>query len=167
MLACVFLSAKIENLHISITDFVKNIKNTVQELVLELEFVVSRAIRFQFNIHTPLLPTYGFYLNSQKHLKPEEAFKLYEQVISDMNSIILTDAILLYAPSQIALAAFHRAAKTLGLDIHKFISEIAPNFSTFVYKLDNIANGFKLLPKDEIKELDRKLSECRELYNKK
>ena len=122
MLTCVFLAAKVENNHLQLGDFVKKIPNVNQNLILELEFHVCKGLRFHFHIHLPYLPLYGFYLESQRFIKEEVVHLLkdaYEAALKYISMGLLTDAPLLFTPSQIALSAFLHSCHQLNISLEE------------------------------------------------
>ena len=66
-ITCLFLAAKSENSFVPIEDFIKFLPNAkiTKESVFELELIISRSLRYEYMIHHPYLPAFGFFLDLQ------------------------------------------------------------------------------------------------------
>ncbi|KAI9258915.1 cyclin-like protein [Phascolomyces articulosus] len=117
-LTCLFLATKSESERIPIEQFGKNLRIQSTDQILALEFVVSQGLKFEYLIHHPYRPAYGFFLDMQKIDAMDvpllkETYTKAQQVISSM---FLTDLCLIYQSSQLALAAFMVAGKNNQFD---------------------------------------------------
>lgn len=135
------------------------------ESILELEFTVSQAIGFHFTVHHGLRPLHGFFLDIQAALPSvsiEELGKLHDEARRLVLQSSPTDALFLYAPSQIALSGLDSlnpelTASYLALRLPE--PQVAP--------LKRILDEVKVyLPYhapsvEEVKNIDMKLYICR------
>ncbi|KAI8995025.1 cyclin-like protein [Pilobolus umbonatus] len=166
-LTCLFLATKSESQRISIEDFGSNLRLPSTANVLNLEFNVSQGLKFQFYIHHPYRPAYGFFLDMQngpvdmKQLR--ETYSRVNQVIAD---ILLTDLPFIYQPSQLALAAFMIAGSQNAFDSH-VTAYITTKFNTDAPKLlsmiQSITTQLKETPSvthEEAKNIDFRLKLC-------
>ncbi|KAI7906495.1 cyclin-like protein [Cokeromyces recurvatus] len=64
-LTCLFLATKSESERISIENFGKQLRLPSTKNVLGLEFIVSQGLKFQYYVHHPYRPAYGFFLDMQ------------------------------------------------------------------------------------------------------
>lgn len=116
---CVVLASKVEEER-------KNNNRTLQfmqrempsaldvNLILELEYVILDALQFQLEIYTPLPALTGFCLDLQAKLGAyeldlEQLARIKVLAEELVKKAVLTEAILLFPPSQIALAALRVA----------------------------------------------------------
>ncbi len=90
--------------------------------ILELEFKVAEILGFDFAIHHPYWPLYGYFLDMQSYL--QNVFTSKDQLVAQLQQLaatfakakdyvsilLLSDAPFLYWSSQIALGCFRRAA---------------------------------------------------------
>uniref|UniRef100_A0A2K6VWJ6 Cyclin-like domain-containing protein n=1 Tax=Onchocerca volvulus TaxID=6282 RepID=A0A2K6VWJ6_ONCVO len=118
MMSCFYLAAKVDEFNISIDEFVKNLKSGTAksncETILSFEPQIMLKLRYQLTIHSPFRPFEG-------HLIEMKTLSLLgfdlEQVRPHANDFfkkaLFGDAMLLYPPSQIALAALKYALQVL------------------------------------------------------
>ncbi|KAI8365884.1 cyclin-like protein [Choanephora cucurbitarum] len=169
-LTCLFLATKSESERISIDDFGKTLRLPNTANVLKLEFTLSQGLKFQYYVHHPYRPAYGFFLDMQtapamdmKALK--ETYKRVDKTIAD---ILLTDLPLIYQPSQLALAAFMIAGKDNQFDQqikqyiqHRFSEQEA---TTLLDVLEGILAYYRAVPakvtQEEARKIDYKLKLC-------
>ncbi|KAI8080117.1 cyclin-like protein [Gilbertella persicaria] len=168
-LTCLFLATKSESERISIDDFGKNLRLPSTANVLKLEFTVSQGLKFQYYVHHPYRPAYGFFLDMQtgptdiKLLK--ETYRKVDRAIAD---ILLTDLPLIYQPSQLALAAFIIAGKDNGFDsqVSRYIKSRfnEQDAAALLSIIDSILDFFKAVPpkvtQEEARNIDYKLRLC-------
>ena len=120
-LTCLFLATKSESERISIEQFGQKLRIQSTDQILALEFVVSQGLKFEYLIHHPYRPCYGFFLDIQTILLNDddnnnnndiqllkEAYNKAQKIIKSM---LLTDLCLIYQASQLGLAALMIAAK--------------------------------------------------------
>lgn len=170
-LTCLFLATKSESERISIEDYKTRLGLGSASRILDLEFTVSQGLKFQYYVHHPYRPAYGFFLDMQTG--PTEIKLLretYRSVTSDViTKILMTDLPLIYQPTQLALAAFMIAGESNGFDsqVEKYIMDRfgekkdAESLLSIlediikIYKRDQEPTG-----KDEAKAIDLKLKNC-------
>ncbi|RKP15322.1 cyclin-like protein, partial [Piptocephalis cylindrospora] len=104
---CLYLSLKAEDNFIPMDQFVTKVKKSLSdgEAILAMEFCLSSSLGFQFAIRHPYRPLYGFFLNAQRHCKDRPILRrIHKEAKARVRTALLTDAPLIYSPSQIALA---------------------------------------------------------------
>ncbi|VDN08058.1 unnamed protein product [Thelazia callipaeda] len=118
MMSCLFLAAKVDEFNISIDDFVKNLRSGTAksnaETILSFEPQIMLKLRYHLTVHAPFRPFEG-------HLIEMKTCSLLgfdlEQVRPHANDFfkkaLFGDVMLLYPPSQIALAALKFSLKML------------------------------------------------------
>ncbi|CAG9538822.1 unnamed protein product [Cercopithifilaria johnstoni] len=110
MMSCFYLAAKVDEFNISIDEFIKNLKSGTaksnSETILSFEPQIMLKLRYQLTIHTPFRPFEGHLIEMKT--RSLLGFDL-EQVRPHANDFfkkaLFGDVMLLYPPSQIALAA--------------------------------------------------------------
>jgi cyclin H len=109
LLTCLFLAAKSENYFISISTFSKKTR-IAAESILSLEFEVLQSLQFTLLTHHPFRPLYGFFFDIQDVLSDEYSEKelgsLYDEARKIIDETLISDAVYLYTPPQIALACY-------------------------------------------------------------
>ncbi|KAI7872318.1 cyclin-like protein [Spinellus fusiger] len=127
LLTCLFLATKSESERVSIDDFGRNLKLPSTASVLDLEFTVSQGLKFEYYVHHPYRPAYGFFLDMQVSagMEIKQLKETYAKVGPVIGEMLLTDLPFIYMPSQLALTAFVIAGKGTGLKpaIYKYIEE--------------------------------------------
>ncbi|ODV93819.1 hypothetical protein PACTADRAFT_51567 [Pachysolen tannophilus NRRL Y-2460] len=116
MLTCLFLAAKVENYFISINTFSKKINNTTPESILKYEYQIIKSLHFTLMVRHPFRSLYGFYLDLQDvmpRVDKNVIGKSYDKARGVVNEAIMSDAIFLFTPPQISLAAWRKADKEL------------------------------------------------------
>ncbi|KAI8457377.1 cyclin-like protein, partial [Phakopsora pachyrhizi] len=177
MLTCLFLATKTENVSISIDNFASRIPKTTNDDVLSLEFLVAQSLRFQFKVHHPHLAARGIYLDLQQCFLEAMDLNLLSNSWSKVSSLLrsarLTDLEFLWAPSQIAAAAWWAVDKTLTENWllkksdRKNLSQL-PSLSieSLTSHLSSISKVFLRaqeapINKDRVTAVDRRLRFCR------
>ncbi|KAI9498699.1 cyclin-like protein [Zychaea mexicana] len=168
LLTCLFLATKSEGERISIEQFVLDLQLPDSDVVLGLEFIVSQGLKFEYLIHHPYRPAYGFFLDMQtiSGMDIQPLKETYTKVQRIIKSMLLTDVCLIYQPSQLALAAFVIAGKETSFDA-KVISYIETRFGSeqkdqLLQMFDKIADILEhvTVSKDEARVIDRQLRMC-------
>jgi len=108
---CVFLAAKSENFFIPINHFAEALADTDPQQILDLEFVLFKSLEFTLVVHNALRPLQGFFLDMQSlgDFDPTMLGQMHDQAKQMVVQAFANDAIFLYTPSHIALAALMEA----------------------------------------------------------
>ncbi|KAI8912299.1 cyclin-like protein [Powellomyces hirtus] len=146
LMTCVFLSTKVENAHISLSKFLESIpKSPSPDVMVELEFSLSKGIRFEYMVHHPFWPLHGFLLDVQdyiatSHPRPahehlyQKLQKCYSRAEQFASIATLTDLTFTHMPSQIGLGCLLAAARER--DFEKELEQYLA--SRFHEKLDDL-----------------------------
>ncbi|KAJ3139691.1 hypothetical protein HDU90_009192 [Geranomyces variabilis] len=121
---CVPISpTKVESVHISLATFLEKIpKSPSPDMMIELEFSLSKGIRYEYMVHHPFWPLHGFLLDIQSYIAsthPRHAHEHFFQKLQRCYSraeqfaslAILTDLTFTHMPSQIGLGCLLAAAR--------------------------------------------------------
>lgn len=117
MLTALFLATKTTNNPISLESYTSNIPKTSNSDVLDLEFLVSQSLNFEFAVWHAHRALWGIWLDLQslpdvsEDLRPQD---VYDIAIKHVRASRFTDAELIYTPSQIALASLALASPLLA-----------------------------------------------------
>ncbi|ESK98340.1 cyclin-dependent protein kinase regulator [Moniliophthora roreri MCA 2997] len=119
MLTALFLATKTTNNPISLEAYTSHIPKTSASDVLDLEFLVAQSLRFEFAVWHAHRALWGIWLDIQSlpDTPPDFATtqsNIYDIALTHVRASRLTDAELIYTPSQIALAALHLAAPDIA-----------------------------------------------------
>ena len=73
--------------------------------ILSNEFLLMEALNYSLTVHNSHRPLDGFMIELTDMYGPKTSEKLKKHALSFINDAILTDATLLFSPSQIGLAS--------------------------------------------------------------
>lgn len=165
MLTTLFLATKTTNNPISLETYTTHIPKTEPSDVLDLEFLVAQSLGFEFAVWHAHRALWGIWLDIQ-NLPDSPAnppSEVYDAALNYVRASRLTDAELIYTPSQIALAAFSLAAPVISI---AWLKNKAPSESS---ALDSLLEDIKSLitshgrnPNvDAVRDVDRRLKLCK------
>lgn len=122
VITCIFLASKAENYPLNLQDFARKLAGkssdpaVIEEnrkTVLDLEFLVSQSLQFEYSVTGAQRALYGLILDLQSlegGPSREQLHKLAAESHKNLTNSRLTDAEFIYTPSQIALACIRAAA---------------------------------------------------------
>ncbi|KAJ1358913.1 hypothetical protein KIN20_017481 [Parelaphostrongylus tenuis] len=120
MMACFYLAMKVEEFYITIDEFVSNLRSGTPEQnttrILGLEPEIMRALRYHITIHCPFRPFEGHLVEMKTRmvLLNFNVETIREPADQFFRKALLSDVMLMYPPSQIALAALKYGLDSLG-----------------------------------------------------
>lgn len=174
---CVYLSCKVEEFNVSIQQFVANVKGDRQkamDIILSNELVLMQALNFNLTCHNPFRPIEGFLIDIKTRTQMPNPDKLRKGIDEFLEKSFLSDACLIYSPSQIALAAVLHSASKLSENLDSYVTEslfanAVQNLKPLIESVRKIRSMVKNLPempdKNTIKALEKKLDKCRNQEN--
>ncbi|KAG8927870.1 hypothetical protein FRC01_006786 [Tulasnella sp. 417] len=170
MLTAIFLAAKTSNHPIGIEQYVHSIPKTKPADVLDLEFLVAQSLRFEFTVWHAHRALWGIWLDVQS-LPVPKTLSSYNQVTSEdeygqalerVRASRMTDAELIFTPSQIALACLHSVSPALA---EQWVDLKSPNSADAV--METVSRIQEIIdtqsaPPDlvMVKDIDRRLKIC-------
>lgn len=168
MLTALFLATKTTNNPISLEAYTARIPKTSPSDVLDLEFLVAQSLGFEFAVWHAHRSLWGIWLDLQN--LPDQPLdieqSMYDAAIEHIRAARLTDAELIYTPSQIALAAMSLVQPTLANQW--MVSKMAKSKSSVeqlqnaVEDIKNMITSFGHAPDvDVVREVDRRLKLCK------
>ncbi|XP_076066551.1 cyclin H [Oratosquilla oratoria] len=178
LVTCVYLACKIEEFFVTINDFVHNLKGDQKkaaEIILNNELQLTQELQFHLIVHQPYRAVEGLLIDIKTRfpdLKDPERLRPYIEEF--VEKVHLTDAIILYAPSQIALAAVTTAVSKLGENLDQYVTDILFNNNQIqlkilieaVRRIKKMVKNYHVLISDATRrEIEGKLEKCRNQQN--
>lgn len=105
-----YLSCKIEEFNLTITQFVANIRGDREkatDIILNNELLLMSAMKFHLTIHNPYRPVEGLLIDLKTRYPHFDAEILRPHVEDFLDKVLLTDIPLQYAPSQVGVTVSH------------------------------------------------------------
>ncbi|XP_075267597.1 cyclin-H isoform X3 [Opisthocomus hoazin] len=156
MLTCAFLACKVEEFNVSSAQFVGNLRESpvgqekALEQILEYELLLIQQLNFHLIVHNPYRPFEGFLIDLKTRYPVLENPEVLRKAADDfLNRVALTDAYLLFTPSQIALTAILSSGSRAGINMESYLSEslmLKENRTTLAKLLDGM-KSIKLFQK--------------------
>ncbi|XP_055707933.1 cyclin-H [Phlebotomus papatasi] len=169
---CVYLACKVEEFNVSIGQFIGNIKgdrSKAMDIILANELLLMQQLNYYLTIHNPFRPIEGFLIDIKTRCSLVNPDRLRMGIDEFIEKTYLTDICLLYAPSQIALAAVLHAASKEQENLDHYVTESLfqnskeklPVLIEAVRKIRSMVKAIDIPPKDVIRQIEKKLEACR------
>ncbi|KAH0954311.1 hypothetical protein HN011_005482 [Eciton burchellii] len=176
LVTCVYLACKVEEFNVSISQFVANIKGDrekASDIILNNELLLMQQLNYNLTVHNPFRPVEGLMIDLKTRFSQalENPDKLRLHIDEFLERVFLTDSVLLYAPSQIALAAILYAASRTSANLDNYVTEILfpteylDGIVEAVRKIRSIAKCVEPPSREVIRALEKKLDKCRNQEN--
>lgn len=193
VVTCVYLAAKVEEFNVSMAQFVANVRGDREKasaIVLNNELFLMQQLKYHLTVHNPLRSIEGFLIDIKTRFSqcgdPE---KLRPHIDHFIEMTFSTNACFLLSPSQIALSAVVYAASKVrvnldGYVIHVSVERHSPfllRYLTNLLFVDRIqeiqylqsvmstlwtmVNSEVSPPKEKVKQIEKKLENCRNQSN--
>ncbi|NXN99689.1 CCNH protein, partial [Rhinopomastus cyanomelas] len=176
LLTCAFLACKVDEFNVSSTQFVGNLRESpagqekALEQILEHELLLIQQLNFHLIVHNPYRPFEGFLIDLKTRYSMLENPEVLRKTADDfLNRVALTDAYLLFSPSQIALTAVLSSGSRAGINMESYLSEslmLKENKESLDKLLDsmkcmkNLIKKYELPRPEEVAALKQKLEKC-------
>lgn len=124
---CVYLACKVEEFNVSISQFVANLRgdrDKASEIILNNELLLMQQLNYHLTVHNPFRPVEGFLIDIKTRCSLANPERLRSGIDEFLDKVFLTDACLLYAPSQIALAAVLHAASKEQENLDSYVTDM-------------------------------------------
>ncbi|VDD86596.1 unnamed protein product [Enterobius vermicularis] len=120
MMGCFYLAAKVDEFNLSIDEFVSNLRSGTPksnaETILSMEPEIMLKLNYHLTVHCPFRPFEGHLLEMKtRSLLGFDLEQVRPHASDFFKKALFGDAMLLYPPSQIALAALKYALQKLGI----------------------------------------------------
>ncbi|NWX82806.1 CCNH protein, partial [Nothoprocta ornata] len=179
MLTCAFLACKVDEFNVSSAQFVGNLRESplgqekTLEQILEYELLLIQQLNFHLIVHNPYRPFEGFLIDLKTRYPMLENPEVLRKTADDfLNRVALTDAYLLFTPSQIALTSILSSASRAGINMESYLSDslmLKENRTSLTKLLDgmkcmkNLIKKYELPKPEEVAALKQKLEKCHSL----
>lgn len=123
---CVYLACKVEEFNVNIQQFVANVKgdrNKAMDIILSNELLLMQVLNYNLTVHNPYRPVEGFLIDIKTRTQMQNPDRLRKGIDEFLDRSFLTDACLVYAPSQIALAAVLHAASKEQENLDSYVTD--------------------------------------------
>ncbi|OWF49969.1 cyclin-H-like [Mizuhopecten yessoensis] len=179
MLTCVYLACKVEEFNVSIGQFVGNLKGDREKfsnIILTFELLLMGKLHYHLTVHNPYRPLEGLLIDIKsrcKMIEDPEKLRGHAEAFVD-KSVALTDACLIFSPSQIALAAILTSAAQVGKNMDSYVTGILLQGATKdelektiyqIKRLKYMVKSQKPLEKEQVGRVQKKLLKCRNQDN--
>ncbi|XP_055374274.1 cyclin-H [Condylostylus longicornis] len=173
---CVYLACKVEEFNVSIGQFVNNIKGDrlkATDIILSNELLLMRQLNYYLTIHNPYRPIEGFLIDIKTRTAMVNPERLRLGIDEFVDRTFLTEALLLYSPSQIGLAAVLHAASKEQENLDSYVTENLfmnakdklPVLIEAVRKIRGMVKNLEFPARDQVKLIEKKLEKCRNQEN--
>lgn len=175
---CVYLACKVEEFNVSIMQFVSNIKTdseTAADLILSQELLLMQQLNYHLTIHNPYRPLEGLFIDIKTRCPEiDDPEKLRPVADEFLDKSLHTDVCLIFAPSQIALAALLHSASRHGYNLVSYAAnkllaaggkEHLMKTIEHVKRIKYMVKNSEMLDRDEVKQIESKLELCRNQEN--
>ena len=114
LVTAVYLACKVEEFNVSMLQFVANIAGNQEratKIILNNELLLMQELQFHLTVHNPFRPVEGMIIDLKtRHSSDADIDSWRPRIDEFLDSVLKTNAILIYSPSQLALAAVIHAA---------------------------------------------------------
>ncbi|XP_004925786.1 cyclin-H [Bombyx mori] len=174
---CVYLACKVEEFNVSIGQFVANIKGDrekASDIILNNELLLMQQLNYHLTIHNPFRPVEGFLIDIKTRCSLANPERLRSGIDEFLEKVFLTDACLLYAPSQIALAAVLHAASKEQENLDSYVTDILfrdagrDKLAILIEAVRKIRSLVKMVEapaRERVRLIEKKLDKCRNQEN--
>ena len=115
-----------EEFNVSMDQFVGNLKGDREKaasIILNNELLLMQQLNYHLTIHNPFRPLEGLIIDIKTRFRTfQEPERLRPGVDDFLEKVFYTDAILIYSPSQISLAAIIHSASCLKENVDEYIT---------------------------------------------
>ena len=172
-LVCLYMACKVEEHNISVDRFVEILpadrREKTKEFILAHELLLMQRLSFHLTVHNPYRPMEGFIIDIKTRCpKLDDPEKWRTKAEEFLRKALLTNVLLLYSPSQIALAALFNASEgSLACYIENDLGE---HNERVLRQINLIIAGVSgqvkpAVSKEHVKSLEQKLKGCRNPEN--
>lgn len=164
-LTTLFLATKTTNNPISLDAYTAHIPKTVTSDVLDLEFLVAQSLGFEFAVWHAHRALWGLWLDFQNlpDAPADRPQEIYDTAVKRVRASRLTDAELIYTPSQIALACLSLASPSFASQW--FDSKTPVSTDTLWATIENIKmlilQSGNAPGVESVRDIDRRLKLCK------
>lgn len=171
-----YLACKTDEFNVSIGQFVINLKGDrakAMDIILSNELLLMQKLNYYLTVHNPYRPVEGFLIDIKTRGSLINPDRLRAGIDEFLERTFVTDACLIFAPSQIALAAVLHAASKVQENLDSYVTESLfyysrdklPVLIEAVRKIRFMVKTIAVPQRDLVKQLGEKLKHCRNQDN--
>lgn len=127
LVTAVYLATKVEEFNVSISQFVSNVQGNQERatnIILNNELLLLRELDFNLTIHNPFRAVEGLLIDIKTRCRTVSNVDAFRpEIESFLDQVYLTEAPLVYAPSQLALSAIIHAASRQKQNLDSYVTE--------------------------------------------
>eukprot|EP00092_Neocalanus_flemingeri_P039509 GFUD01043023.1.p1 GENE.GFUD01043023.1~~GFUD01043023.1.p1 ORF type:complete len:333 (-),score=125.78 GFUD01043023.1:64-1062(-) len=127
LVTAVYLACKVEEFNVSMQQFVANVQGNQEratKIILNNELLLMQELQFHLTVHNPFRAVEGFLIDIKTRCDSVHSVDSFRpEIESFLDSVFLTEACMIYAPSQIALAAIIHAASRQKQNLDSYVTE--------------------------------------------
>jgi len=127
LVTAVYLASKVEEFNVSMQQFVANVQGNQEratKIILNNELLLMQELQFHLTVHNPFRAVEGLLIDIKTRCDSVHGVDSFRpEIESFLDSVFLTDACMIYAPSQIALAAIIHAASRQKQNLDSYVTE--------------------------------------------
>jgi len=180
LVTAVYLACKVEEFNVSMSQFVANVlgdQERATKIILNNELLLMQELQFHLTIHNPFRAVEGLIIDIKTRYQPagEDIEDWRHHIDKFLDSVFLTNAIMIYSPSQLALAAIIHAASRHKSNVDNYVTsqlfggQPQEAIGHIISCVRNIRLMVKNLPEgpevSNIKSLCGRLEKCRNQDN--
>ncbi|XP_003747552.1 cyclin-H [Galendromus occidentalis] len=178
IITCMYLACKVEEFNISITQFVNNVKGDrekAQDIILTNELLLIQHLQYHLTVHNPYRAVEGLLIDTKTRMSHiiQDADNLRPLIDDFLDRMLLTDASLLFAPSQLAMAAIVYAVNKAHFDSNEYLNilfqDAPPDKLTHARRIckemHQMIKAIEMPAKEQVKQIEKKLEKCRNQDN--
>ena len=92
-------------------------------MILNNELLLMQELRFHLTVHNPYRALEGLLIDIKTRFPALEVDNWREEIETFLSQVFLTNSILIYSPSQIALAAIIHAASKVQQNVDSYVTD--------------------------------------------
>jgi len=127
LVTAVYLASKVEEFNVSISQFVSNIQGNQERatnIILNNELLLMQELQFHLTIHNPYRAVEGLLIDIKTRCTSVQNVDSFRpEIDAFLDQVFLTDATLVFAPSQVALAAIIHSASRQKQNLDNYVTE--------------------------------------------
>jgi len=177
LVTAVYLACKVEEFNVSMQQFVANVQGNQERatrIILNNELLLMQELQFHLTIHNPFRAVEGLLIDIKTRCDSVHSVDSFRpEIQSFLDSVFLTDACLIYAPSQIALAAVIHSASRQKQNLDSYVTDrlFGEQGEEAILHIISCVRNIRVMvknipePTPTIKQLCIKLEQCRNQDN--
>jgi len=128
LVTAIYLACKVEEFNVSIGQFVGNVQGNQERatnVILNNELLLMQALQFHLTVHNPYRAVEGLLIDIKTRCDSVEHVDSFRPEIDVfLDQVYLTDAVMIFAPSQIALAAIIHSASRQKQNLDSYVTDM-------------------------------------------